>query len=290
MTNLNGSGTLLSSYAYTLDAASRLTQEARAWTTPGAGSAANSDTVTYGYTNNDQLTGVTHTNSSYANESFGYDANGNRNTAGYSTTTNNELSSDGTYTFAYDDEGNLVSKTKISTGNQTLYTWDDRNRLVEVDSKVGGTTTVTATYTYDALDRVIGEKAGSTVRWTAYDGQTPMLDFNGSGTVTARYLSDPRAVDAVLARETTGGVVAWYLADRLGTVRDLVNASGAVIDHVDYGAYGNVTAETTPVNGDRFRFAGMELDQASGLDDVRRRWYDPAPGPLDRRGSHCLCR
>ena len=45
-------------------------------------------------------------------------------------------------------------------------------------------------------------------------------------------------IDMVLARQTSG-TVAWYLPDRLGTIRDLVNTSGSVIDHVDYGAFGN---------------------------------------------------
>ena len=49
-----------------------MTQETRTW---NAG--ASTDTLTYGYTNNDQLTTVTHSNSSFANESFGYDTNGN---------------------------------------------------------------------------------------------------------------------------------------------------------------------------------------------------------------------
>ena len=45
---------------------------------------------------NNQLTGVTHSNSSFAAESFSYDANGNRTITGYSTGTGNELTSDGT--------------------------------------------------------------------------------------------------------------------------------------------------------------------------------------------------
>jgi RHS repeat-associated protein len=118
---------------------------------------------------------------------------------------------------------------------------------------------------------------GGATRYTLYDGQTPLLDFNGSGTVTARYLSDPRAIDAMLARETSGGTVAWYLTDRLGTVRDIVNNSGTVIDHIDYTAYG-IATETSSSNGDRFKYAGMELDAVTGLDYDRARWYDPNSG------------
>ena len=283
LTHANAAGGVIASYAYTLDTASRLTQEVRTWANPASGGGTLADTLTYAYTNNNQLTGVAHTNGSFAGESFGYDANGNRNTTGYDTPTDNELTSDGTYTYSYDNEGNLVSKTAISGGNQTLYTYDDRNRLTEVDQVVGGVHSTVATYTYDALGRQIGAAEGGAVRWTAYDGQTPILDFTGSGAVTARYLSVPGAVDQVLARETSGGVVAWYLADRLGTVRDLVSNSGGLIDHVDYGAFGNVVAESSPGSGDRFKFAGMELDAATGQDYDRARWYDPKTGRFTRQ-------
>jgi len=116
-----------------------------------------------------------------------------------------------------------------------------------------------------------------TVRWTVYDGQTPLLDFNGSGTLVARYLSVPGAIDELLARQTASGV-AWYLDDRQGSVKDLINNAGAVLDHVDYTAYGQVAAESAPAQGDRFKYAGMELDAAINLYYDRRRYFDPAAG------------
>ena len=82
---------------------------------------------------------MTHSpNSGFANESFSYDANGNRNASGQTTGTGNEIQSDGTYNYAYDPAGNLISKTSIATGAATLYKYDYRNRLTEVDSVVGG--------------------------------------------------------------------------------------------------------------------------------------------------------
>ena len=54
-----------------------------------------------------------------------------------------------------------------------------------------------ATYTYDALNRRIGIDDNGTQTWTVYDGQNPYADFNGSGTLTERYLNGP-AVDQIL--------------------------------------------------------------------------------------------
>ena len=212
----------------------------------------------------------THTNGAFANESFGYDAVGNRNTTGYTTQAGNRLTADGTYTYAYDDEGNLSVKTEVATGDQTVYTWDHRNRLTGVDLVVGATTTAVARYTYDALDRRIKAVSGGATRWTAYDGISAILDFDGSGATTARYLQG-EAVDEILARETAGGAVAWYLPDRLGTIRDLADHAGAIIDHVDYSAYGQILAETAPAVGDRWKFTGREWDAAAG------RWLSQDP-------------
>ncbi|QEH32071.1 Putative deoxyribonuclease RhsC [Aquisphaera giovannonii] len=272
ITDKNSSGTVLASYGYTYDPGDRVTQEARTWA-----SGSSTDTLTYGYTNNDQLTSVSHTNASFANESFSYDANGNRTGT---SPTDNRIATDGTYNYTYDNEGNETVRTKISDGSQTIYKYDYRNRLVEVDSKVGTTTTPLATYTYDALDRRIGRTEGGVTTATLYDGASPIMDFTGGLTSpTTRYLQGiGAAVDQDLARDQSG-IVAWYLPDRLGTVRDLVDNTGAIIDHVDYGAYGNQLAESTPAYGDRLAgFAGLDRDPATGLNLAVFRASDPKTG------------
>ncbi|WZP01264.1 discoidin domain-containing protein (plasmid) [Isosphaeraceae bacterium EP7] len=273
LTHQTAAGTVRSSYVYTLDAADRLTSEARVWTTSG-GTA--SDTVGYAYTNDDQLTTVTHSNGSFAGESFGFDSNGNRNTGSYATGTGNRTSSDGTYTYGYDLEGNLTSKT-LDANNQTLYFWDQRNRLTSATIKVAGVTT-TATYTYDAMDRRIVATSGGTTTATLYDGSAAILDFvNGSGTPAARYLQAD-AVDEILAREVAG-TVGWYLQDRLGTVRDIASNAGAIVNHIDYKVYGEVLSETGAIGlRDRWKFTGRELDAATGLYYYRTRYYDPSSG------------
>ena len=87
--------------------------------------------------------------------------------------------------------------------------------------------------------------------------RNPYADFNGSGTLLTRYVSGP-AVDEIFARTSSGGTTAWYLTDRLGSVRDIVNTSGTSIDHVVYDSYGNILTESSGTNGDRFKFTGME--------------------------------
>ena len=137
------------------------------------------------------------------------------------------------------------------------------------------------TYTYDALDNRIGLDENGTQTWTLYDGSAPIMDFNASGSLTMRYLNGPAGdvVDAVLARQSSSGTVAWYLPDRLGTIRDLINNSGSIIDHVDYSAFGTQLDESSPSNGDRMMgLGGLERDSVTGLNLAVHRIQRPVSG------------
>jgi RHS repeat-associated protein len=115
-----------------------------------------------------------------------------------------------------------------------------------------------------------------TQTWTLYDGGNPIMDFNSSGSLTMRYLWGPTGI---IARQTSGGTVAWYLADALGSVRDLINNSGAIIDHIDFSAFGTVLDQSDPSEGDRMMgFAGMEQDAVTGLNLAMYREENPGMG------------
>jgi RHS repeat-associated protein len=64
----------------------------------------------------------------------------------------------------------------------------------------------------------------------------------------------------------------------LGTVRDLVNAAGAVINHLAYDSFGQLLSQTNPPAGDRYTYTGREYDAALGQYYYRARFYDPRQG------------
>src|SRR5262249_18602712 len=74
------------------------------------------------------------------------------------------------------------------------------------------------------------------------------------------------------------GGVWWLLRDDLGSVRDLVDNSGAAVNHITYDSYGNVIVQTHPEVKTRLLFAGRELDAETGLYYYRARNYDPRTG------------
>ncbi|MGO9599149.1 MAG: RHS repeat domain-containing protein [Isosphaeraceae bacterium] len=277
ITDTNSSGTTLVSYGYTYDAFGRVTQEARTW---NAGTS--TDTLTYGYTNNNQLTSVTHINGSFANESFTWDANGNQTGSGYTTSTGNKQTASPGYTYTYDADGNMITATQTSTGDVWTYTYDFRNRMTSaVETNASGTILAQVSYTYDALDNRIGRNENGVQTWTLYDGSTPIMDFTGAGSLATRYLNGPAGdlANTVLSRQSSDGTVSWYLPDRLGTNRDLINNTGSIIDHVDDSAFGTVLDESNPSNGDRMMgFAGLERDTVTGLNLAVERVQDPGTG------------
>jgi RHS repeat-associated protein len=251
------SSTTLANFTYTYDAAGRV-----------SGYTGFDGTLTYTYDRSGELTGV----SGAHNESYSYDANGNRTMTGYSTGTGNELSSDGVYNYTYDNEGNLLTETRISDGQVTTNTWDYENRLTEVVVKTsGGTVLQDDKFTFDVEGRRIGKNTlsgGQT--WTLYDRGNPYADFNSSGTLTYRYLYG-NGLDSLLAR-FDGTNTVWYLTDKLGSVRQMVGSTGTVLDQLTYDSFGNLLAESSPSNGDRFKFTGREYDS-----EIRQYYYRARP-------------
>ena len=160
--------TTLSSYTWTYDRASRAT---------GSTSTLDGD-VDYTYDSTSQLVGADY--DYQTDETYTYDANGNRTNTGYTTDDDNQLTSDGVYNYEYDAEGNRIRRTKISDETVTEYTWDHRNRLVEVKEldELGGNVTKLVNYTYDLQNRLVGKvldpdgdgEEGTSEEYYAYDG------------------------------------------------------------------------------------------------------------------------
>ena len=254
---------------YTVDAAGRVT---------GFTYGTSNTAVSYTYDSAGQVTGA----SGGYNESFTYDSGGNRNSTGYTTGAGNEVTAAPGYTYTYDNVGNTISKTQISTGDVWTYSYDYENRMTAaVEKSSGGTILAQVTYTYDALSRQIGVDTNGTQRWTVYNGSStdanPYADYTGSGSLSMRYLYG-LAVDQILARTDPNANTAWYLTDELGSVWNVVSSSGTVLDAITYDAYGNILSESSPSSGDRFKFAGMEYDATTGLYYDRARYYDPNTG------------
>jgi RHS repeat-associated protein len=255
-----------------------------------------------GYDATNQLTGVDQP-SGQTDESFTYDANGNRMTSGSTqwVTSHNQLQFDGTYHFAYDYEGNrtfqfVSADGTLGSGDSdiTKYAWDYRNRLTAVRHYTSYTNYQVDTpdqvvaYTYDYADRQI-RRALTTGGSTSYvydvfvgnDLYLEVTDPNHLSTGgTSAYLSHRYLYDGgsqALAIDNCSGTVLWGLGDNVGTVRDVVGSSGTVQDHRTYTSFGTMSPSNPAVDY-LFGFEGAFWDTAAKLNRNGARLYDPLAG------------
>jgi RHS repeat-associated protein len=254
ITHKNGSSTTLSYYNYNFDNADRVTQEMYQST---VGTVVYSGTHTYSYDGTNQLKTADST-------AYAYDANGNRNTAGYQTSADNRLSNDGVYTYAYDAEGNLSGKSKIGGNEVWSYGYDQRNLLTSVTES--GSATFRATYAYDVLGRrVIEDRTDNngvhTTTHFAFAGSQVWAEMDSTNTtVLGRYVYGDGGETQVLVRIDATAGVQWLLADRLGSIRDVADAT-QVEDHVEFQAFGAIASETNSANGVNRLYAGLFADR-----------------------------
>ena len=108
------------------------------------------------------------------------------------------------------------------------------------------------------VEQEVPTNGATTITHFAYDlGGNVIADLNSTnGVVTRRMFLD--ATDSVFARIEPGGTLDFYLTDHLGSIRGLENTSGTLDDAISYDAWGSITSESSPLNGDRYKFTGRE--------------------------------
>ncbi|MGV3623040.1 MAG: RHS repeat-associated core domain-containing protein [Archangium sp.] len=204
-----------------------------------------------------------------------YDGNGNRLTeSGVASTfdAQDRLLTRGTTTYTWDALGGRRSKTEGSA--VTEYTHDGLGALTSVKLPNG----TTISYDYDGRQRRVARRKNSVVdkRWI-YDGQYRVVaEVDASGAVQSRFVygSQSHSPDYFVR----GGVTYVYVKNHLGSVRLVVNAStGAVVQSLEYDAWGNVTSDSSP-SFQPFAFAGGVHDVDTGLTHFGFRDYDAQAG------------
>jgi RHS repeat-associated protein len=122
-------------------------------------------------------------------------------------------------------------------------------------------------YAIDQWDPGMGLGAENAVVWA---------DLNVSNGLQTRYIGTDK-VDQLLARVDayTGNTAYWYLLDRQNSTRDVITNTASLADTINYDAFGNITWETSPMDGGVYKYTGREVDVETGLQYNRARYYDP---------------
>jgi RHS repeat-associated protein len=225
-------------------------------------------------------------------EQFTFDRAGNRTqqsialnggaptVTSYSYNAVNQMISDGTNSYTYDNNGNLTTPP----GGVT-HVWDRANRLASVN-----VADATRTYSYDGDGRMY--------RWRsftpsiAYDivdqylldvqpglavflSKTRTVTQSGSSfSDSERYVYSPRGIHG--QQYVNGGNWYWAIQDGLGSVRGGVNNSVEMWGSQSYSPFGEILDQMGN-DGIEHGFTG-EILQGDDLLYLRARHYDPAIG------------
>jgi fibro-slime domain-containing protein/RHS repeat-associated protein len=297
----NAVDALLSSYDYGYDFSGLLIDEKR-----DHSNNAYDDSITYGYDLTGQLVDAAF--GSQNDELYVYDLNGNRKSSingsearTYTTSSANQLKSDGVYNYEYDGEGNLVKRTEvIGSAEQPRvrkYVYDHVNRLIRVDDwskdtgenetpNSGAVLMLSMKHFYEPLGRRIKSLEnvygpGSTQSKTTYfdyEGDDLWSERNAKERTTYYLFGD--SVDQSVARYNDVEYTIWHLSDRLLSIRDLVTGTGDPSEHLTYNTFGEHSgANSVPLG--RMGFQGREFDSSTGDYFFRARFYNSKTGKFN---------
>ena len=259
--------------------------------------------LSYQYDTLNQVTSATKPTGT-GTESFTYDILGNKlksegETVNSSFNDHNQLTNDKKFSYIYDKNGNLTTRTNLTTNKVTEYAWDYENRLIgvkEKDSADSLVATKTISYRYDPFGRRIQKDVDGTVTKYIYDRDNILLELNSQNALLAKYVHGVD-VDQPLRMERSTSPYSdeslseqyfYYHRDRLGNITEITDRMGNVVQRYVYDAFGGITIYDnqnnviTPTSSkylkNPFTFTGREYDPETGLYYYRARYYHPETG------------
>jgi len=204
---------------------------------------------------------------------YRYDAVGNRTSVAvngelvkYETGKGNRLLKAGKKAFAYDADGNVISRTTES-GETYAYEYDVANRLVGVKGPAG-----IVTYSYAPHGARVGRaEAGQEPTRFVFDQEDVIAELQGD-TTTAEYTHGP-GIDEPLTIHR-GDRTAFYHADALGSISDLSDAEAGTVAKYEYDAFGTLSTSASEVPN-VYAYTGRRWDSTADAYFYRARFFQP---------------
>jgi len=165
-----------------------------------------------------------------------------------------------TYTYRYDAQGNTLSD------GENTYLYDCLNRITEVKTKAGD---IQKNH-YDAEGlRSQMEENGKLVSFIYADREVITEEDEAGAHI--RYI---RGHELLASDSERARTYYHYACDEMGSITDITDCHGTVLNHYAYDAFGNRTVEEETVEN-RFGFAGEMMDAVTGQYYLRARFYNP---------------
>jgi RHS repeat-associated protein len=213
-------------------------------------------------------------------ESYGYDANGNRLSAGNTLlgivqesaqfNLDDQLIAKGDSQYQYDANGRLSQK--VSPQGTTTYRYSSTGQLLQVRKGAD-----LIEYQHNPTGQRIAKKVnGQLVEKYQWLNLTTLLAIHDANdNVVQRF---EYSGERTPTRMTQGGQRYYILSDYQGTPKLVTDASGNVVKTISYDSFGNVIEDSNPGFRLPFGFAGGLYDQDTGLVRFGYRDYDADAG------------
>ena len=237
-------------------------------------------------------------------ESFTYDALGNAIEEDYVIDHRGRLLSTPKKQISYDLKGNMTSISDVRTGKTTNFYWTVANRLKKATIYQDNKKVETLEFSYDAVGRRV-EKIRTHalrpelnyVRRYVYQNGNLFAELDGEYNKVAIYVHGP-GVDNPLAmiRDINQNgkfdreEVFTYTKDHLGSIREVLDFQGRVVQRYSYTAYGETTISGKSLETP-YAYTGRIYDQETNLYFNRARYYYPklkmfiSPDPIGFAGG-----
>ena len=175
--------------------------------------------------------------------------------------------------FTYDLRGNTLNDQTNS------YTYDILNRQTTMSGPGG-----TAEYIYDALGRRIAKMVDGVTTHFVYDTNYQVIEEHAAdGSLLARYTYDD-SIDKPLTMERDDNTY-YYHRDALGSITEVTDSSGVLIERYKYDVYGDPTIFDSVGNslsasaiGNTYLFTSRRYDSESGNYYYRARYLSKTTG------------
>ncbi len=230
--------------------------------------------------NYDWLDRMTSASGVWGTTGFTYDNAGNRmtktegTTTTYAYSTHNNLTSDGTWSYAYDKDGNNFWKN--ATATRWNYVFNGIGQMTSVVKWTLGatwTSSTVGTYYYDSNGARVRTVEGSTTTDYVYRSHEQLYEKSGSTNTDYVYVGG-RLV-AKLQSHSGGAYHKYYISDALGSMWFVYNGTTQTYAVQTYKPFGIPYGET---GADKVKFAGEMQDSQTGLYYLYKRYFEPQTG------------
>jgi RHS repeat-associated protein len=217
----------------------------------------------YGFTYDpvDELTTATLSQGASVQHTYGY------NYDQASNRTSEQI--DGATTHFFYNALNELTSSDSNVATEVTCAWDAEQRLVGFNS---GNQNIE--FTYDGLGRrlgirqLVGGTEVSNLQFLWWDSEI-CEERTASGSVSKRFFQEGVQLIGVPAASSL-----FYTRDHLGSIRELVDSTGAIRCRYDYDPYGRMTKLSGDLDSD-FGFTGMFWLAEASLNLTQFRAYDP---------------